>query len=46
MDIVDNIIDLFYQYGRAYFIGNGECEVYIDDEIELKKRLEKLLKER
>ena len=46
MDIVDDIIGLFYEYGRARFIGNGEYEVYIDDEIELRKRLEKLLTER
>ena len=46
MDIIDDIIDLFYEYGRAHFIGNGECEVYIDDEIEFRKRLEKLLRER
>jgi len=31
MDLIDDIIDLFYEYGRARFIGNGECEVYIDD---------------
>jgi len=28
---------LFYQYGRADFIGNGEGEVYIDDELKFRK---------
>ena len=46
MDIIDDIIDLFYQYSRTHFIGNGECEVFIDDERELRERLEKLLKEK
>ena len=46
MDIIDDIIGLLYEYGRAHLIGNGECEVYIDDEIELRRRLEKLLRER
>ena len=45
MDIIDDIIGLFYEYGRARFIGNGECEVFIDNELELRKRLEKLLRE-
>ena len=38
MDITDDIIDLFYQYSRAQFMGDGECEVFIDDEIELEKK--------
>ena len=46
MDIVDDIIDLFYQYSRAQFVGNGECEVFIDDERELRERLEKILREK
>ena len=46
MDIVDDIIDLFLQYSRARFIGNGACEVFIDDERELRERIEKLLRER
>ena len=46
MDLIDDIIGLFYEYGRAHFIGNGECEFFIDDEIELRKRLEKLLIEK
>ena len=46
MDIIDDIIGLFYEYGLARFVGNGECEIYIDDEIELRRRLEKLLTER
>ena len=46
MDIIDDIIDLFLQYSRAQFMGNGECEVFIDDERELRERLEKLLRER
>ena len=46
MDIIDDIIGLFYEYGRARFVGNGECEVFIDDEIELRRRLEKLLTEK
>ncbi len=46
MDIIDDIIDLFNQYGRAQFIGNSECEVFIDDERELRERLEKILKEK
>lgn len=39
MDIVDDIIYLFYQYSRAHFVGNSECEVYIDDERRLRERL-------
>lgn len=46
MEIVDDIIDLFYQYSKGRFIGNGECEVFINDEIELRKRSEKILKEK
>ena len=46
MDIIDDIIGLFYEYGRAHFIGNGECEVFIDDERRLRERLEKLLTEK
>ena len=46
MDIVADIIDLFYEYGRAHFIGNGECEVCIDDERGLREKLEKLLTEK
>ena len=46
MDIIDDIIDLLYQYSRAHFIGDGECEVVIDDERELRERLEKLLTEK
>jgi hypothetical protein len=46
MDIIDDIIDLFLQYSRAQFMVNGECEVFIDDERELRERLEKLLKEK
>jgi hypothetical protein len=46
MDIIDDIIDLFYQYSHSRFIGNGECEVFIDDERELRERLEKTLKEK
>lgn len=46
MDIIDDIIDLFYQYSRARDIGDGECEVFIDDERELRERLEKLLIEK
>jgi len=46
MDVVDDIIDLFYQYSRAHFIGNGEGEVFIDDEPEFRKRPEKLLMEK
>ena len=46
MDIIDDAIDLFHQYGRAQFIGNGECEVYIDDEHRLREKLEKILKKK
>ena len=46
MDIIDDIIDLFYQYSRARFIGNGACEVFIDDERKLRERLEKVLTEK
>jgi hypothetical protein len=37
---------LFYQYSRAQFMGDGECEVFIDDERELWERLEKILNEK
>ena len=46
MDIIDDIIDLFYQYSRAHLIRNGECEVCIDDELGLREKLEKLLTEK
>ena len=46
MDIIDDILDIFYQYSRARDIGNGECEVYIADEREIREKLEKLLKEK
>lgn len=40
----DDIIDLFYQYAHGRFMGNGECEVFIDEERELREQLEKILK--
>ena len=46
MDIIDDVIDLFYQYSRAQFIGSDECEVCIDDERGLREKLEKLLTEK
>jgi len=46
LDTVDDIIDLFYQFSRAQFLGNSECAVFIDDERELRERLEKILKEK
>ena len=46
MDLIDDIIGLFYEYGRARFIGNGECEVFIDDERRFREKLEKILRER
>ena len=46
MDIIDDIIDLFYQYSRAQFLGHGECEVFIDDERRLRERLERILSEK
>ena len=45
MGIIDDIIDLCYQYAHARFIGNGECEVFIDDERRVRERLEKILTE-
>ena len=47
MDIVDDIISLFYRHSFARMTSGGECEVlFIDDEIEFRKGLEKLLKEK
>ena len=46
MDIIDDIIDLFYRHSYALITEDGECEVFIDDELELRKRLEKLLIEK
>ena len=46
MDIIDDIIDLFYQYSRARFIRNNECEVFIENEKELREKIEKILKEK
>jgi len=43
MDIIDGIIDLFYQYSRLHFIGDGKCEIYINDERKLRKRFKKIL---
>ena len=45
MDITDEIIDLFYRHSYARMTADGECEVFIDDKIELRRRLEKLLTE-
>ena len=46
MDIIDDIIDLFYWHSYARMTPDGECEVFIDNELELRKRLKKLLTER
>ena len=46
MDIVDDTINLFYRHSYARMTADGECEVFIDDEIEIRKGLEKLLKEK
>jgi len=44
MDIIDCIIDLFLKHSYADFIGNGECEVFIDDERRFREKLEKIFK--
>jgi len=44
MDIIDCIIDLFLKHSYADFIGNGECEVFIDDERGLEKSWRRFLK--
>jgi hypothetical protein len=46
MDIIDDIIDLFYRHSHALIPADCECEVFIDNEMELRKRLEKLLTEK
>ena len=46
MDIIDDIIDMFYGYGRAHFIGKSEYEVFIFDERKLREKIKKLLRKR
>ena len=46
MDIIDDIIDLLYQYSNARYTVDGDCEVFIDGERRLRKKLEKLLTEK
>jgi hypothetical protein len=46
MDIIDDIIGLFYRHNNAHLTADGECEVFIGDEIEFRKGLEKLLTEK
>ena len=43
MDIVDDIISLFFRHSYAGMTSGGECEVFIGDGIEFRKGLEKLL---
>lgn len=46
MDIIDDIIDLFFKHSYARDIGAGECEVFIDGETRLREKLEKILREK
>jgi len=46
MDIIDDIIDLFYRHSSVRITEDGECEVFLDDERNLKEGNEKILKEK